>query len=340
MIKFQIKRFLILLLVNFLFHLFGYCQCVEQQPSLPGWSGPSLSFSEGQQIRACEAGKVTSIEIYIGSMSGFPAAKMELYKGGNFDSLLWSSGIVSPTLGWWHLDVNSNYNFNEGDIFSVRWWNLSSQSHFYMVNMDIINPYLSGDMLNHYGLTVEDWDKSFSVQFNGTALPVKWSSPIIATQINTSVRIEWHISQQINNDKYIIEHSKNGIDYYSVGQINGNGTENLERQYSYIHDTPTHGINYYRIKQVDFDGQHSYSNVTSVLIDDKAQSISIYPNPANDEITIDVNEATEVIVMDLTGKVLKKQNISQGKSILNLIEISPRLLILMIGGQRFKVLKI
>ena len=79
-------------------------------------------------------------------------------------------------------------------------------------------------------------------------MPITYSKLLEAAQKQTSTILNWSVTTQINNNKYIIEHSKDGKDFSPIGEIEGDGTNNEERHYDYTHDNPSIGVNYYRIK--------------------------------------------------------------------------------------------
>ncbi len=169
-------------------------------------------------------------------------------------------------------------------------------------------------------------------------LPVIWQSPTTAIIKNGVSHITWSVSIQLNNEKYVIEHSKDGRNFSPIGQIAGDGTSNETKHYEYIHTSPSIGINYYRIKQVDYDGKYSFSDIASVRYDGSGET-SIYPNPVTSEVTITTTASTSLQIMDVYGRVLTKQDISEGQNTINLAELPTGILIFVVGDQRFKVLK-
>lgn len=162
-------------------------------------------------------------------------------------------------------------------------------------------------------------------------MPITYSKHLEATQKGKSTNLTWSVATQINNDKYIIEHSKDVKAFSPIGDIDGDGTSSSERHYSYNHSHPSNGVNYYRIKQIDFDGTSSYSNVASAVYDGDSRDIAIYPNPATDEVTVSVIEDMEVSVMDMMGQVLKKVSINKDQNTVNLAEFPSGMLIFVVG---------
>ena len=76
----------------------------------------------------------------------------------------------------------------------------------------------------------------------------------------------------------------------------------------------------YGVKQVDYDGQYSYSDIASVGYDGNGET-NIYPNPATSEVTITTTASTSLQIMDVYGRVLTKEDISEGQNTINLAEL-------------------
>jgi len=72
---------------------------------------------------------------------------------------------------------------------------------------------------------------------------------------------------------------------------------------------------YYRLKSNDINGKFSYSNIIIVKIGEK-QTIQVYPNPATDKITINLNNTSvnstnnTVQIVDYLGRVMLQQKAS------------------------------
>ncbi len=174
-------------------------------------------------------------------------------------------------------------------------------------------------------------------------MPITYQNQPSAKLQNNLTHISWSVAIQLNNEKYIIEHSnpdsyREALTFSSIGQIAGDGTNNETKHYDYIHTSPSIGNNYYRIKQVDYDGKYSYSDIASVRNDGNGETI-IYPNPATSELTITTSEPSSMQIMDIYGRVLLKQDISEGQNTINLSTIPTGILIFVVGDQRYRVLK-
>jgi len=157
---------------------------------------------------------------------------------------------------------------------------------------------------------------------SGTALPVTWQNPLKAIMNkNSSVELIWSVSQQVNNDKFVIEHSKNGVNFSTIGSIEGGGTTMRYQEYSYTHSTPTEGSNYYRIQQIDYDGKFDYSNVTNIFHIKEAE-ISVFPNPATTHITVQLKESMQIEIFGTHGRFVQSQKLNEGNNLVTIENLS------------------
>jgi len=124
-----------------------------------------------------------------------------------------------------------------------------------------------------------------------------------------SVNLNWATSNEINNEKFIIESSIDGEIFSSIGEIQGAGTSTERHDYRFTHYTPSAGTNYYRLKQMDFDGTYEYSKVVAVEMKGN-DDIVIFPNPAQDKFYIQYNHndvPTRLSLYDVLGRRLNVQ---------------------------------
>jgi hypothetical protein len=159
--------------------------------------------------------------------------------GSNFH--LFINGII---------DQNGSAIVVPSDVLKIKAHTIGSEKIY--VDGDCLEPLKSG---------------TFLVVSN--PLPVSWLKMSNAIMENNQTHISWSVATQINNEKYIIEHSNPGsyrdaLNFSPIAEITGDGTSNETKHYEYIHKSPSIGINYYRIKQIDYDGKYSYSDIASV----------------------------------------------------------------------------
>ena len=133
-------------------------------------------------------------------------------------------------------------------------------------------------------------------------LPVAWSRPITAKIVNGSAQITWSVAHQTDNEKFVVEYSRDGKRFQAIGEIKGEKDLQEEKTYTFIHSHPAAGSNYYRIKQLDYDGSINYSNITTARF--KPVMISGYPNPVVDNYHLHVGQDITLSIYNAEGKCM------------------------------------
>ncbi len=135
---------------------------------------------------------------------------------------------------------------------------------------------------------------------NATLLPVTITN-IKAAKKGKDIQVEWGTATEINMEKYEVEKSVNGQQFYTIGSVTAKSNSAGVVDYNWIDNNAASGNNFYRIKLVEKTGNSRYSDVVRVQIAKAASGFTIYPNPA-------------------TGKELSIQlsNLKQGKYYVNM----------------------
>ena len=110
-------------------------------------------------------------------------------------------------------------------------------------------------------------------------------------------------------------------DYSKIGTVKA-GANN----YSFTDKTPLKATDYYRLKMLDKDGQYTYSPIR-MINNSGTFSINIYPNPAKDNLQIQIDSdrktALQLQILSMDGKVILSNSVDAKEgSILLSINIS------------------
>ncbi|KAA3437837.1 Ig-like domain-containing protein [Rufibacter hautae] len=154
----------------------------------------------------------------------------------------------------------------------------------------------------------------------GTPLPVTLTS-FTASATNNGIKLNWTTASEKDNAYFQVERSINGNTFLSIGQVNGNGTSSVAKNYSFTDGSAPAGTVYYRLKQVDVNGAFEYSKVVSVnAAGNKATAqVAVSPNPFTREVSISINSVedrtVQVELYDLNQKLIYKEsaNVTSGK---------------------------
>lgn len=146
------------------------------------------------------------------------------------------------------------------------------------------------------------------VRFDFTTgpLPVTWSY-LDGYYSNGKNVIEWRTASEKDNSGFVVERSFNGVQFDSLGFVQGNGTTLLPQAYDFVDTWPGSGWNYYRLKQIDYDQAFEYSKVIPVYADADRKA-GVYPNPASSSLFISHSASSPVsdahLLNALTGQAI------------------------------------
>ena len=113
-------------------------------------------------------------------------------------------------------------------------------------------------------------------------LPVTFTA-FTGRQDGNSVLLEWTTLSENNNDYFEIERSTDGVNYVTIGFVDGAGGSSSLLNYQFADNAPEQGQLYYRLSQVDFDGTCEYADkvVTVYYNGGEFGKLVVVPNPTN-----------------------------------------------------------
>ncbi len=162
-------------------------------------------------------------------------------------------------------------------------------------------------------------------QSDVSGLPLPIELVYFTAKVNeNNVLLKWQTATEVNNYGFEIERSTEKVGWNKIGFVEGNGTSNSPKEYSFTDDVSQSGKYSYRLKQIDIDGSYKYSNVVEVNVGspEKFELKANYPNPFNPTTTIEYSipnvrakdfSPVQLIIYDVLGRkiatlVNKKQS--------------------------------
>lgn len=194
------------------------------------------------------------------------------------------------------LDLKVQLEFS-GDI------TINSGTSFTMSNGNITFTYNSSVFSGPSGATeLNNLIQNCGCMTLEQALPVELTR-FEAQPKNNMVELAWTTATELNNDFFQIEHSRDGIQFFPVGKVKGEGTTTETIHYNFMHRQPIAGTNYYRLKQVDFDGAFEYSDIVVAEISNRSGGIRIFPNPTVNKAVIQMPQRPDIIKFRLANLI-------------------------------------
>ncbi len=159
-----------------------------------------------------------------------------------------------------------------------------------------------------------DLDRTWR-SFNST-LPLTLVRFTAARQ-DGSIVLNWESENEVNFREYVLERSKDGLNFTVVATIPGKG--GLQALYAYTDNLGTQAASklYYRLKQVDNNERFVYSRILTITTQKiVGMSMSVSPNPssgnANISIVSDKKRNITINVFDNIGRLLITQRTGVG----------------------------
>lgn len=125
-----------------------------------------------------------------------------------------------------------------------------------------------------------------------------------------NARLNWTTASEARNDYFILERTRNGIDFETIGTVPGAGNSTSILEYSFLDTAPLTGQSYYRFTQVDFDGVTTTSWLAS-FSKNGDQDYSLSPNPTSGVFTLSTNLSSPqnvvIEIRDLAGRILQSE---------------------------------
>ena len=113
---------------------------------------------------------------------------------------------------------------------------------------------------------------------------------IDATSTTDQVTLNLHTTSTATSDYFVIEKSLDGQQFEVLEEIENTYTQDELVQFTNVDYMPTVGANYYRLKVVHNDGSIEYSNTEKIEVGGKLGNNSLFPNPVQDELFVDLME--------------------------------------------------
>jgi len=121
-------------------------------------------------------------------------------------------------------------------------------------------------------------------------LPVTLSEFKVEKELK-SANLSWTTVSESNSREFEVQHSGDGKQWNSVGNVNAKGESATTVYYNYVHNNPLAGNNLYRLKMIDADNTFALSRIVNVSFESE---MTIFPNPTSE--TLKLNATTDRIL--------------------------------------------
>ncbi len=209
------------------------------------------------------------------------------------------------------------FNWNAGDVAPI----LATPELFHYIS-GVWQKQTGAKTVTSTSLSYTGYTGSFSpfAIADGTfaALPVSFLS-FTAQKKDYGVVLNWSTAHEVNAAAYFVQHSANGTNWNTIGNVQAAGNSNITSAYSFTHTATLAAKNFYRIYQTDIDGKGSYTPVVQ-LNNAQAASGKILSNPvSNGLLQVQLTGNATLQLFTSEGRLLVEKKGTEG---LNTIHVS------------------
>ncbi len=123
-----------------------------------------------------------------------------------------------------------------------------------------------------------------------------------------NVILSWMTSEEVNNNYFTIEKSRDGRHFLPLTIVEGASKSTTERSYTSRDEFPYPEKNYYRLKQTDSEGNYSYSKAIAVNIKGQGRMFHASSGKGSDKIDLSYfsenKESAMLRIFDTKGQQL------------------------------------
>lgn len=252
----------------------------------------------------------TSTRGFIGPFSFGFDYRMSNIEIGNFDIRVSTDGNSFNTIGNLNAAAPSTGCSNFGPLTLGTAYN--NQANLYIRLYKLDNAVTGLNRLRLDNITLQ-----------ATALPVELTYFKVQTIDNQRVNVKWETATEINSSHFIVERSRDAVNYKAIATIEAAGSSNLKKTYSFTDESALFGTNYYRLLQIDKDGTQQVFRPQSVVIDDAYVGFGVFPNPsieANFKVKVEDSDEANLNMTDFSGRVI---NLNINKLTQTILEVTP-----------------
>ncbi|GAB3874838.1 hypothetical protein GCM10028824_28760 [Hymenobacter segetis] len=149
----------------------------------------------------------------------------------------------------------------------------------------------------------------------GVALPVVLTA-FAAQRQAAGVRLRWATATELQNARFDVQRSPDGGAFATIATVPGSGNSSQPTSYAFFDALAPSAALYYRLRQVDVSGAATFSPVTAV--GPVVAPVSLYPNPAREQLFIAGAAATAYRVRNSLGQLLRQGSMPGGQATVEL----------------------
>ena len=136
--------------------------------------------------------------------------------------------------------------------------------------------------------------------------------PLSAAVNPIGVHLQWTTYKELNVKQFVIEKSKDGMNYFEIGEEKASGFSLVDNKYHFLDMDNEAGTFFYRLRELSEDGTLSYSFVATAEVQFnnplRVLSLQMDEGMGNAKITFDSQKAGDISVYltDISGRKVEE----------------------------------
>ncbi|MBX9852994.1 MAG: T9SS type A sorting domain-containing protein [Cytophagaceae bacterium] len=154
-------------------------------------------------------------------------------------------------------------------------------------------------------------------------LPVTLTSFSVKRSSGSDVLVSWSTSSEKDNAYFEILRSTDGVNFTSVGRVEGAGNSAILLNYSFTDYGLAPGTYYYMLSQVDFDGEQTISEIRPVTLGEGSVDIITVAGGVK-VINLSKEAIDRISIVDMSGQILAEdRNVDEKETIITTMSLAP-----------------
>ena len=330
---------------------------------------PRFAIESGTTKHVADAGTPLTLNVWYHLAGVREGGEMRIYVNGvleNTSTTLGAADAVNNVGRNFRMAANikSTPNCSEIELEEVRVWSVARTTAQIQANMEsTVSPSTPGLVAyyqfdqgtacgNNTGITAVTDATGNGLDGNLTNLSMSGgcksnlaSESILPVELvgfsarlhGGKVALDWSTASEVNNQGFEVQRSTDFHDWTVLGFVPGHGTTDGLSDYFFDDHPLTTGTYYYRLRQMDTDGAFDYSPLRSVEWEGAGRAVSIFPNPANEHVTLSLPEMPDgslsAKLFSSVGRQVGLFVLENDRSRIDLGQLSPGVYFLEIEGQ-------
>lgn len=168
----------------------------------------------------------------------------------------------------------------------------------------------SGNAVIGINPSVNDFFENWVLISKETPLPVELTD-FSATCNENLVTVFWTTASESNSDFFLVERSRDGVEWETIAEIPAAGNSNVLNHYSF--ETGANGLMYYRLRQFDYNGDNVfYGPISANCKGSSESSIHLFPNPTTGKFIVEVihvddDQDAVLQLTDMQGRIIEER---------------------------------